>query len=220
MRLPATDTLENPTPRPAAFQASGGPEGFHSVSSPLSGESASRFGPRQPGQSVGGAAKSPVESARRVKVASGRYNQMDMARLLRGPLKARRPAHSATGRGRGKGERFDAVGRTQRFTAPGVDGPPDPGLNARLEERAPDPGRPRRLRPAPGLLVLAERPPPRLRLRPHRPLLPRGLLGAGRPAHVAAGDLRLARPSGKRRGAKRARAVPPPYVGEDRRGGR
>src|SRR2546425_3787130 len=84
----------------------------------------------------------------------------------------------------------------------------------RFEERAPDPGRPRRLRPAPGLLVLAERPPPRLRLRPHRPLLPRGLLGTGRPAHVAAGGPRLARPSGGRGGAKRARAVPPPYVGE------
>src|SRR5205809_4370382 len=107
MRLPATDTLENPTPRPAAFQARGGPEGFHSLSSPLSGESASRFGPRQPGQSVGGAAKSPVESAKRLKVASGRYNQMDMARLLRGPLEGS-SAHSASGRGQAKREKLVA----------------------------------------------------------------------------------------------------------------
>src|SRR6266571_8381958 len=129
MRPPAMDTLENPTPSPAAFQASGGPEGFHSLSSPLSGDRASRFGPRQPGQSVGGAAKSPVESANRLKVASGRYNQMDMARLLRGPLEGS-SAHSATGRRRARSEKLLADAWTQRFTATGVDGSPDPGLNA------------------------------------------------------------------------------------------
>src|SRR6266496_6313673 len=129
MRPPAMDTLEKPTPRPAAFQASGGAGAFHSVSSPLSGDSASRLGPRQPGQSVGGAAKSPAGSAQRVMVASGRYNQMDMARLLRGPLEGS-SAHSATGRRRARSEKLLAHAWTQRFTATGVDGSPDPGVNA------------------------------------------------------------------------------------------
>src|SRR5438445_215674 len=129
MRSPAMDTLEKPTPRPAAFQARGGPGAFHSVSSPLSGDSASRLEPRQPGQSVGGAANRPAGSARTVRVASGRYNQMDMARLLCGPLEGS-SGHSATGRGRARSEKLVAGGRTQRFTGPGVDGPPVPGLNA------------------------------------------------------------------------------------------
>src|SRR6266568_5885604 len=83
----------------------------------------------------------------------------------------------------------------------------------RFEERAPDPGRPRRLRPAPGPLALAERAAPRLRLLPDRPLLPRGLLASGGRADVAAGDPRLALTAGAGRGARQARAVPPPYVG-------
>jgi hypothetical protein len=35
IRSPAIDTLENPVPRPEAFQANGGPDSDHSRSKPV-----------------------------------------------------------------------------------------------------------------------------------------------------------------------------------------
>src|SRR5262249_27857326 len=49
---PTTAGLENPTPPRAAFQASGSPLPGHCLSSPVSGEWPSRFGPRHWGQSA------------------------------------------------------------------------------------------------------------------------------------------------------------------------
>src|SRR5687767_12162862 len=46
MNLPATETLENPPPRPVAFHSRGGPPAGHSLARPVSGEIPSRLGPR------------------------------------------------------------------------------------------------------------------------------------------------------------------------------
>src|SRR6266850_1602873 len=79
-------TLEKPTPTPVAFQASGGPEAVHAGRRPWSGERPSRLGPRQPGQSAGGAARRPAGSARpRTNAARGRRIAKDMGET---PLKA------------------------------------------------------------------------------------------------------------------------------------
>src|SRR5258708_4094125 len=79
---------------PVVFQASGGPEAVHAGRRPWSGERPSRLGPRQPGQSAGGAAKRPPGSARpRANAARGRRIAKDMGETpFEGPrLKARQP---------------------------------------------------------------------------------------------------------------------------------
>src|SRR5205809_909564 len=82
MRLPTIATLENPRPKPPAFQSNVGPPSGHLLSKPLSGEISSRLGPRHCGQSV---APSPL--------AIGR---LSAARLNRHQLATRENRNSAT----------------------------------------------------------------------------------------------------------------------------
>src|SRR5215207_4321338 len=89
MRPPEMARLEKPTPRPLAFQASGGPDSGHFVSSPDSWATSSRLGPRHwghSGEAAGAAAARAADIARmRARAAAGRGESLNIPDLLSNP---------------------------------------------------------------------------------------------------------------------------------------
>src|SRR5215210_2908128 len=74
--------LEKPTPRPLAFQASGGPDSGHFVSSPDSWVTSSRLGPRHWGHSGEAAARAVDVARMRTRAAAGRGESLNIPDLL------------------------------------------------------------------------------------------------------------------------------------------